>query len=443
MTNAAEKLAERIRAGHAKSLADGLAAPADFVADQVELLRGVPDDGMHSGAELAARWRTEGETLSAQMPDLAISDVTVETKGDDVVILEGKMQWTSPDDGPMVNAFHIEYTMQSSLIVRAVVTPQRRAPMNPDDVLGLHKALSNWGRGGPSDQLGALNFITPEVTASAAATVRSGRSVSCARPLATQPAADNPTPVAHHMTGTATEGHGGDYFAISTHGFATTHIDALCHIFHQGKLFNGYSAQTVTAHGAMELGIHHLRSGIVTRGVLLDIPAARGVEALAPGEPIFPEDLDKAASEANVEVQSGDALLVRTGRWRWRELHGPWDPIQRAAGLDASCLTWLHEREVAVLGCDGLSDVMPSRVAPTVQPNDHSEGGIDLELVGLFMPIHTVAIVAMGVHLIDNLDLDELADACAAEGRWDFLFVVSPLVLERGTASPVNPIAVL
>jgi len=299
-----------------------------------------------------------------------------------------------------------------------------REAMSADDVRGLLTQLSNWSRWGSDDQLGTLNFITLEVTAAATSTVSTGHTVSCARPLPTQAAPDNLNPVAHHMIGTATEGYGADYFAIAPHGYATSHIDALCHIFHEGKMFNGYSTEAVTAHGASKLGIHHLRSGIVTRGVLLDIPAVRGVEALEPGEPIFPEDLIAAEDVADVKVRRGDVLLVRTGRWRWREVHGPWAPNKAMAGLDASCLSWLHEREIAVLGSDGVSDVTPSRV----------------DTIG--MPIHTVAIVAMGIHLLDNLDLDELSVACTSEGRWNFLFVVAPLVLNRGTASPVNPIAV-
>ena len=237
------------------------------------------------------------------------------------------------------------------------------------------------------------------MTAAAAATVRTGRTVSCARPLDTRPAADNPFPVAHHMTGTATEGMGADYFAISPHGFATSHLDALCHIFHEGKLYNGYPAETVTAHGATKLGIHRLHDGIVTRGVLLDVAALRGIDALEPGEPIFPEDLEAAEERSGLRVRAGDALLVRTGRWRWRATHGAWDASSLAAGLDASCLPWLHERDVATLGSDGVSDVLPSRVE------------------GVGMPIHTVAIVAMGVHLLDNLDFDALAAACAEEQR--------------------------
>jgi kynurenine formamidase len=297
--------------------------------------------------------------------------------------------------------------------------------MSTAEVTSLHEQLSNWGRWGPDDQLGSLNFITADVTAAATASVQLGRTVSCARPLPTQPAVDNPTPVAHHMIGTSTEGYGGDYFAVAPHGFATSHIDALCHIFHESKIYNGYPIETVTAHGATKLGIHHLRSGIVTRGVLIDVPTLRGVDALAPGEPIFPEDLEAAESETGAWVGRGDALLVRTGRWRWREVHGPWAPAEGMAGLDASCLPWLHEREVAVLGSDGVSDVLPSRVDDVP------------------MPVHTVAIVAMGVHLLDNLDLDDLMLACAAADRWEFLLVVAPLVLKRGTASPVNPIAIL
>ena len=283
--------------------------------------------------------------------------------------------------------------------------------MSPESVLGLHALLSNWGRWGSEDQLGTLNFITPETTAAAAATIRSGQTVSCARPLPTHPAADNVNPVVHHMTGTATEGYGADYFAIASHGYATSHIDALCHIFHDGQMYNGFSSEAVTAHGASKLGIHHLRSGVITRGVLLDVPAVRGVEALEPGEPIFPDDLEAAEEAGGVNAQRGDALLVRTGRWRWRALHGPWTPHEGMAGLDASCLAWLHRREVAVVGSDGVSDVMPSRVE------------------GIGMPIHTVAIVAMGVHLLDNLDLDELSTVCAALDRWNFL-------PGRGTAHP-------
>ena len=289
--------------------------------------------------------------------------------------------------------------------------------------MGFLKSLTNWGRFGEADQLGTLNLITAEKRRAAAALVRSGRTVSCARPLPTQPAEDNPSPVTHHMIGTHTEGWGGDYFGMATHGLAISHIDALCHIFHEGRIYNGYSTERVTAHGALELGIHELRDGIVSRGVLLDIPRTRGVDFLEPGDPIFPEDLERAETAAGLGVESGDVLFVATGRWAARDANGPGKMGQPMAGLDVSCLPWLHERGVAALGSDGISDVIPPRVR------------------GLGIPIHTVAIVAIGLHLLDNLELATLAQTCAEEERWEFLMTIAPLVLIRGTASPVNPIA--
>jgi kynurenine formamidase len=296
--------------------------------------------------------------------------------------------------------------------------------MKPEEVRAFHETLSNWGRFGARDQLGTLNFVTPKHRVAAAQLVQSGRTVSCSRALPTEPSVENPNPVAHLMMGTATEGWGGDYFAVASHGFATSHIDALCHIFHEGKLYNGYPAEQITAHGALELAIHELEAGIVTRGVLLDIPRARGVSFLEPGDPIFWDDLERAEREAGLTVGSGDVLLLHTGRWACREADGAWDPRESLAGLDASCLPWLYEREVAALGCDGVSDVIPSRVD------------------GVELPIHEVAIVALGLHLLDNLDLEKLARACQEEGRWAFLLAIAPLILLRGTASPVNPIAV-
>jgi kynurenine formamidase len=298
------------------------------------------------------------------------------------------------------------------------------APLCAPQVAEFRQSLSNWGRFGSEDQLGTLNLITPEKRAAAAAAVRSGRAVSCARPLPTRPDLDNRNPVQHHMIATGSEGWGGDYFAIAPHGYATSHIDALCHIFHDGQLYNGYSTDQVTPRGARQLAIDQLRDGITSRGVLLDIPRVRGVEFLEPGDPIFVPDLEGAESLAGLCVESGDVLLVRTGRWRYREERGAWDPAAGMAGLDASCLPWLHERGVAALGSDGVSDVVPSRIP------------------GEAMPIHSIAIVTMGLHLLDNLELEALAVACSEENRWSVLLCAAPLVLCGGTASPVNPIAI-
>jgi kynurenine formamidase len=297
--------------------------------------------------------------------------------------------------------------------------------MTAADVDDLRSRLRNWDRWGSDDQLGALNHIRPEHRAAAAASVRSGRTVSCARPLQTLPAPENPVPAVHHMIGTHTEGYGADWIGVAAHGYATSHLDALCHIFWDGRTYNGHPTEVVTAHGAEQLGVHHLRHGIVGRGVLLDIPTVHDVDALEPGTAITIEDLGAAEEAAGVSVGAGDILLVRTGRWVWHRAHGPWDPREQLAGLHASCLPWLHEREIAMLGCDGVSDCHPSHID-------------DVRL-----PIHTVGIVAMGLHLLDNLDLDDLASACEEEDRYSFLLTVAPLIITGGTASPVNPVAVL
>lgn len=296
--------------------------------------------------------------------------------------------------------------------------------MNAADVAAFHRKLSNWGRWGERDQLGALNWITPGKRAAAAQLVQLGRTVSCARPLPVDPSPDNPRPVVHLMTGTASEGWGGDYFALAPHGFAVSHIDALCHIFHEGRLYNGYPAERVTAHGALDGAIDALADGIATRGVLLDVPALRGVPFLEAGDAIHPDELERAEDAAGVRVEEGDVLLVRTGRWALRDARGAWPAHERIAGLHASCLPWLFERRVAALGSDGVSDVIPSQIE------------------GIGLPIHTVGIVAMGLHLLDNLDLEPLARACRETGRAAFQLVIAPLVLLRGTASPVNPIAI-
>jgi kynurenine formamidase len=305
-----------------------------------------------------------------------------------------------------------------------VTQPASTPAVTRAELAELHRRCSNWGRWGERDQQGALNHVTPPKRVAAAALVRAGRCVGMARPLATEPALDNPSPALHHMIGTGAEGWGGDFFAVAPHGYATSHVDALCHIFHEGRLYNGYSAERVTAHGALELSIDALRHGVVTRGVLLDVPRLRGVAWLEPGEPILPEELLRAEARAGVRVEPGDLLFVRTGRWACRAARGDWNPRERLAGLHARCLPWLHERGVAGLGCDGVSDVIPSG------------------LEGAGLPIHSVAIVAMGLHLLDNLDLEAVGEACAELGRAAFLAVVAPLVIARGTASPANPIAV-
>ena len=304
--------------------------------------------------------------------------------------------------------------------------------LTSEQVKAMFEKHSNWGRWGKDDQRGALNFITDEKRARAAKLALSGETVSMSLPLATLPAPDNPTPVTHLMVQAGSDAlntplpYSGDYFAIAPHGLANTHLDALCHVFWQGKMYNGFDASEVGSHGARKCAIDVARNGIVSRGVLLDIPKIKKAEWIEPGDRIMPSDLDAAQKDHRVQVEEGDVLLVRTGRAKRRKVKGGWDPWREGLpGLDASCLPWLHERRIAVLGSDGASDAMPS--------------GYE----GVLLPIHVGTLVAMGVHLIDNADFDAASEACARAGRYEFVFVMAPLVLERGTASPVNPLAVL
>jgi kynurenine formamidase len=261
--------------------------------------------------------------------------------------------------------------------------------------------------------------------------VQSGELVSLSLPLATRPARNNPVPVTHLMLRSGQVGHPlgswgcADYFAIEPHGLATTHLDALCHHFWRGKMYNGFDYTEVDFQGAHKCAIDVARMGIVGRGVLIDIPKIRKTEWIEPGDAIYPEDLDAAERDHHVELGEGDVMMLRTGRFKLRRAKGgAAAAINGMPGLHASCLKWMHERRIAVLGSDAVSDVQPREYdAP------------------LKMPIHTGTLVMMGVHLIDNADLEPLAEKCARDGRYDFMFSLLPLVLERGTGSPANPVA--
>lgn len=295
------------------------------------------------------------------------------------------------------------------------------------------EATKSWGRWGAEDERGALNFITPARRTAAAAGVRDGVAVSCARELPVEPSVENPRPAQHHMlvagdaASSLVPGIGAtmDYIGVAFHGMATSHIDALCHIAVDGKIYNGFAIGEVKSTGAQRGSIMAARDGIVGRGVLLDVPRLRGAAWLEPGERILPEELERAEAAAGVRAGEGDILLVATGRDARRAAHGPWDPNRVGlAGLDARCIPWLHERRVAVLGSDGVSDALPAGAVP-----------------GWPLPLHQCCLVAMGVHLLDNLALAELSTACRDRNRWEFLFTVAPLRVAGGTGSPVNPIA--
>ena len=294
-----------------------------------------------------------------------------------------------------------------------------------DDVLKMMQTLSNWGRWGKDDQLGALNLITPEKRKEAAALVKEGLSISLAR-NAVKVRVGPSAPFEHRMVQTGlTPGSesSGDVYSVQFHGFTHTHLDALCHVFHQGRMYNGYSQEEVTELGATKLSVIAMKDGIFTRGVLMDFPHLFGVKFLEGARPIYPEDIEAWQKKTGVPVESGDAVMIRTGRWARWEAEGEWDVENDSAGVHISCMPWFREKDVALLGSDLALDVLPSRVE------------------GIRMPVHLVTIVAMGVPILDVCDLEPLSAAAASRNRWDFLLTMAPLAVEGGTGSPINATA--
>jgi kynurenine formamidase len=298
----------------------------------------------------------------------------------------------------------------------------------------IFEEVKNWGRWGRDDERGTLNLITPEVVVAAAALVRAGAIVGCGS-LDLERTPVNPAPAQRFMTlapdtQVADYGICRDFLAFAPHGPGITHLDALCHVYYKDLMYNGRPASFVTSAGAQVNSITAVRDGIVTRGVLLDIPAYRGAEFVDPAEPIHVDELVRAEQHFGVVVQSGDALLVRVGRLARRAALGmDAEYLEgrrhlRLAGLDIDCLPWLKERGVALMVSDAGHDALPSPFGPEISP------------------IHIGCLVFMGLYLLDNARLDDLANACRSHSRWSFLFNVSPLNIEACTGSPVNPTAV-
>jgi kynurenine formamidase len=303
--------------------------------------------------------------------------------------------------------------------------------LSSDSFGTLYARLRGQVRWGADDRRGALNHITPARLAAAAGEIRIGRTVTMAAPLAGS-APDNPEPAARHMkhlpgepSDVAGLSFAADQLAMNVHGDVDSHIDALCHVSYGGALYNGVLPDAVTSQGASELSIDDARDGIAGRGVLLDIPRLRGIQWLEPGDHVTAAELAAAAAAQQVDVGAGDLLSVRVGHRRRRDVLGPWNAAQSRAGLHPEAMEYLAEHQVAVLGSDGNSDTAPSAVD------------------GVAFPVHVLAINAMGLHLLDYLQFDDLVPVCEAAGRWSFLCVIAPLRLPGATGSPVNPIAIL
>ncbi len=295
-----------------------------------------------------------------------------------------------------------------------------RAPRDAAEFDALFQQVKNWGRWGADDQLGSANLVTVAKRKQAVALVKTGDTVSLAHNPLTEKAEDNASPFEQTML----RGNNMDRYAVSYHGYAHSHIDALCHILYKDQTYNGYArAEVNTDKGCAKLGIQNLKNGVITRGVLVDIPRLRNVPYLEPGTAVYAEDLEAWEKKSGVTIGSGDAVFLRTGRWLRREKLGPWNVGQNAAGLHASVAPWIKARGVSLLGSDVAEDVTPSMVD------------------GVALPIHTLMITALGINLLDNQDLEAVGETAARLKRWEFMLMVAPVPVTGGTGFPVNALA--
>ena len=243
---------------------------------------------------------------------------------------------------------------------------ERRVPTR-EEVLAYLKEDSNWGRWGKDDQKGAVNMVTGQKRAAAARLVQTGRAVCLSREFPKLPAANNPTPAIHYMKRNMRGDAGGsavDYYGISYHGTSTTHLDALCHVWDQNGMWNGADPNdAITYDGAQWGSIEHWKEGIITRGVLLDVPKHRGEPYVTQESPVHGWELEDIAKEQGITMEPGDALVVYSGRDKWNEAGNPlWGGDRDLRpGLHASCLRFIEESDCCVLVWD-MMDHTPNGV---------------------------------------------------------------------------------
>jgi kynurenine formamidase len=318
----------------------------------------------------------------------------------------------------------------------------------------IARAVNNWGRWGEGDQLGTLNLVTEEVRRKAAACVRAGKAFPLGLALSEAegiqkgvvPVRFNPVRTMSYVNVPLSDDPqwicaNEDVVVMPLQ--CATHWDGLAHVSYRGRLYNGFPADSVTSAGASRLGIH-LVDSLLSRGVLLDVARAKGVDVLDGGYPIQPDDLDAACALADVAIEPGDVVLVRTGQMAHLRLPsrfpagGSTVPVPNvlgfgevlhymgsSSGLSIATASWFHARDVAAVA----SDTMALEVIPCEHPE-------------LYLPVHLLHIVEMGMTQGQNWMLDELAADCAADGRYTFLLDATPLPFTNGLGSPLNPLAV-
>jgi kynurenine formamidase len=310
---------------------------------------------------------------------------------------------------------------------------QDKTMVTAEDFHRAMKELSNWGRWGRDDELGAANLITPAKRKQALALAREGLTVSLAHGIIQAAAPDGAAYLDRAVVNVAPTGAADRYQYTGTyHGSVHSHLDALdCHVMHEGKGYNGVSVEEVKASGGCPKGhINVHRNGIVTRAVLFDATLLPGKATpqgwLEPGTAIHGTDLEALEKIERVRVAPGDVILLYTGRWKRRAALGPWKSAEGWAGYHADVAYFLRERGVAFIASDAINDVAPSGLPTTVPAT----------------PLHRLALVALGVSIFDNLDFEEAAEVARKLKRYEFLFVASPLRIDKGMGSPLNPVGI-
>lgn len=315
-----------------------------------------------------------------------------------------------------------------------------------ETVRQLCERFSNWGRWGPDDQMGTLNFVEPQDIRNAGSLIKKGRTFSLAIPFDDSGPQQggfgrfNPihlmirdgndaamgTTVRDFYGGNDRHIRGTDDVIIMPLQCATQ-WDGLGHIVYDGKIYNGYDASEVSSKGARRNDIAHARDRVVGRGVLLDIPRVLEQEWLAPGHVITDDQLDMAAAKQDVQVGRGDFLLIRTGQIAEVRSKGAWGVYAGGAapGVGLSVAGWAYERQIAALATDTWgAEVLPNETAD------------------VFQPLHIIMIVYMGLTIGEIFDLEDLAYDCANDGVYEFMFSAPPLPITGAVGSPINPVAV-
>ena len=310
-------------------------------------------------------------------------------------------------------------------------TQSRRAMTTEADYHQAMDELSNWGRWGADDELGAANFITPAKRKAAAALVTEGRSVSLAHDIIQEETLEGPWYLDRQVVNVSETGASDRYQYTGTyHGVIHSHLDSVdCHIMYEGKGYNGVTAEEVeAANGCPRGSIYALRDGVFTRGILFDatlLPDKTTENGwLEPGTAIRAADLEELERIQGVRVEPGDVILLHTGRWKRRAALGPWPSADGVAGYHSDVAYFMKERGVSFIGHDMWNDAFPHEYSDDVR-----------------LPLHHLALVSLGVWIFDNLDFDDVADVARELGRYEFLFTAAPLRIEKGMGSPLNPIA--